>query len=1247
MEVTLNEDQTMENAIVLSKLDYGYLVVIEEEKVFLESSKEYQIDSIIKVIRVVDKCVDYCIVDHTTIEGISIVKVSKGKATINKQEIVVCLPKEHDKYVAVVIEKMQQFYVGKVIMTTTCIMGNKEKHVIDQLKSVAINSLQYFMPHFDDISQAKPAAKFAKFCKEFSLVCMEIESELFFTSELKEGMPVYKHQMPYGLLVDNNQFNMYKDMCRGLQCDFKVTEVLTQNKKKVGFWCTINSFKGFLPMHHTVQKVKIGDVYKGIIWDIQQDTVVVSLQPYTISSFPTLVAVKEFVLSQKTLKVVVRQIEGNKMQVDFFGIRSWLSGTAKVGQLLNVQPSGSMSNIHFNHSWSLIDCPSTFEPSEFTRDVVHVASDKALYGPPLIVKPMVLCSNKFEVQHCFPFWIQKIDQNQLYLLTWHNNAIHRAVAFKNNITEYFLTDLSIFKVGQTVLGCIIEFNDHGAIVSLKSSLVNNSIHSHGLNVPSHVSCINSVPDFVLTLLKHTPREHIGKDVECTLIKTVSTGLHVSFTINNTIQQGFIQTANIPQSKFNAKIISHHSALFDLIMPIKTHRDAQVVHLTPHYAICSFSGKIGYIPTRTFNTPIQHGFKLNDIVKVTPNDIDGILLLERQTMKLNKRMKPTNQEAVVSKVHPTYYSIKVGKSTGRLFNHLATSQLDVNQTITVSNVSHSDYTMAPIRLELNTMVKATIISIENDLAVCQLMPNCRGFLYQFAFQESFNTLKVGQVITATLSHMTENKYYLSTVKNKAMCIKENKADYLMRKSTGELAYIFKLDADLKIGDVIVIKNEELYKGKFYLNTTMPVESGLTKGIVVGINKGVYVQLSYNTVGKILIKDLHDDFIKDFQNLVTIHQVVTVYVLNSSYNLSMKASHCFPHFKPAIDDIMICKVIHKNIVYTQSEPILKGTLNIERPVGSILECKITQLKPLQFSAESNLDEMVIDQDISSISSQSQVSWSSDNEDEVVVEVEQPFYKNKEMERKLLIEPNSSLLWIEYMGLAYSASMRDARHIGKRALKSIHYQEEAEKKNIVLAILNLEIQGNDGKFEQNLDELMLTNDHKVILVHCLKQCIQYKKLKLLDCAIKKALKEFKHSCKVWLLVIEGRFENASMLMQKALQCLEKHKHLKLISKYAQMEFKMGDKEKSRTVWMGLMSEHSKRLDLWMVWADLEIKYKQIDQARQVFRKMVDIKFKAKQTKYIFEKYLQFEQSFGDSKSCLKVQQEAAHYLKELNMK
>ena len=55
-----------------------------------------------------------------------------------------------------------------------------------------------------------------------------------------------------------------------------------------------------------------------------------------------------------------------------------------------------------------------------------------------------------------------------------------------------------------------------------------------------------------------------------------------------------------------------------------------------------------------------------------------------------------------------------------------------------------------------------------------------------------------------------------------------------------------------------------------------------------------------------------------------------------------------------------------------------------------------------------------------------------------------------------------------------------------------------------------------------------------------------------------------------------------------------VELISKFAQMEFKLGEPERGKTMFENILSTYPKRTDLWSIYIDMVTKLKEIDAAR-----------------------------------------------------
>ena len=130
----------------------------------------------------------------------------------------------------------------------------------------------------------------------------------------------------------------------------------------------------------------------------------------------------------------------------------------------------------------------------------------------------------------------------------------------------------------------------------------------------------------------------------------------------------------------------------------------------------------------------------------------------------------------------------------------------------------------------------------------------------------------------------------------------------------------------------------------------------------------------------------------------------------------------------------------------------------------------------------------------------------------------------------------------------------------------------------------------------------------------------------------------------------KEARFTLQRALQNLEKKHHIATSAKFAQYEFQFGESERGKQIFENIISNFPKRTDQWNVYIDLVIKNKEIDFARDLFERMVGLNLKPAKTKFMFKKYMQFEQNQnGDDKQhrINNVRKKAAEYLETLGIK
>ncbi|KAE8147615.1 hypothetical protein BDV25DRAFT_30226 [Aspergillus avenaceus] len=280
----------------------------------------------------------------------------------------------------------------------------------------------------------------------------------------------------------------------------------------------------------------------------------------------------------------------------------------------------------------------------------------------------------------------------------------------------------------------------------------------------------------------------------------------------------------------------------------------------------------------------------------------------------------------------------------------------------------------------------------------------------------------------------------------------------------------------------------------------------------------------------------------------------------------------------------------------------------------------------------------------------------------------------ERLLLGEPDSSLLWLRYMAFQLElGEIEKAREIAERALRTITIGQDAEKLNIWVAMLNLEnTYGNDDTLEEVFKRACQYNDTQEVYERLISIYIQSSKNEKADELFKTALKKkVSNSPKFFLNYASFLFDNmvapdrARALLPRALQSLPTHTHVETTSKFAQLEFRCenGDVERGRTVFEGLLSSFPKRVDLWNILLDLEIKSGDAEQVRRLFERVLGIretkkgvvsveeskKLRPKQARFFFKKWLSFEEKLaaaegGNDKMVEEIKAKAAEYVKSL---
>ncbi|KAI5963375.1 RRP5 [Candida theae] len=272
--------------------------------------------------------------------------------------------------------------------------------------------------------------------------------------------------------------------------------------------------------------------------------------------------------------------------------------------------------------------------------------------------------------------------------------------------------------------------------------------------------------------------------------------------------------------------------------------------------------------------------------------------------------------------------------------------------------------------------------------------------------------------------------------------------------------------------------------------------------------------------------------------------------------------------------------------------------------------------------------------------------------------------DFERLLIGNPNSSILWMNYMSFNLQLSEVDkARQIGERALETINYREEQEKLNIWIALLNLENTfGSDESLNAVFKKACQYMDSFTIHQKLASILIMSEKYDEARELFKSMGKKFGQNVTTWisygsfLLDHQGSSTEARQVLAKALQVLPKRDHIEVVRKFAQLEYAKGDVEQARSLFEGLIADAPKRIDLWNVYIDQEIKHGNHDGEREegvddnqqhiesLFERVIENKkVSRKQAKFFFNKWLQYEEGKGDEKMVGKVKAKAIEYVRE----
>jgi rRNA biogenesis protein RRP5 len=284
------------------------------------------------------------------------------------------------------------------------------------------------------------------------------------------------------------------------------------------------------------------------------------------------------------------------------------------------------------------------------------------------------------------------------------------------------------------------------------------------------------------------------------------------------------------------------------------------------------------------------------------------------------------------------------------------------------------------------------------------------------------------------------------------------------------------------------------------------------------------------------------------------------------------------------------------------------------------------------------------------------------------------NDDFERQLLGQPNKSDLWVEYMAFQLKLSeVQKARDIAERALRTIHIRETDEKMTVWIAWLNLEVEyGDDESVEEVFKQACQVQDSLEMHERLASIYIDSGRHAKAEGVFERIIgnKAFRASPDVWVNYATFLFnslhqpDRARDLLakgSKVWQSVPGTEHRALTSKFGALEFRSehGNPERGRTIFENLLAEWPKWSSGWDMWVDLERsrvtsgklsgeqKQEAMDKTRALYERLSRQKMKKRRAKFVFKKWLEFEEAHGNGKSQERVKVLAREYVEKLNEK
>ena len=242
----------------------------------------------------------------------------------------------------------------------------------------------------------------------------------------------------------------------------------------------------------------------------------------------------------------------------------------------------------------------------------------------------------------------------------------------------------------------------------------------------------------------------------------------------------------------------------------------------------------------------------------------------------------------------------------------------------------------------------------------------------------------------------------------------------------------------------------------------------------------------------------------------------------------------------------------------------------------------------------------------------------------------------ERAVAAHPHSSLLWIRY--IAHLLSLGEparARAAADRALEALPLEAAGERFNVWVAKLNLEaLHGAPDPAAAAVaaaEAGCRATDGKALALALVSVLEAAGHARAAARAAAALTKKHGHSCKAWLCrhglaLRQGDAAGAVASLKAAAVATPARKHAKLLSRAAVAEFRGGNQEAGRALFERLLAAAPKRLDLWSVYIDQEVKAGDAARVRALLARGAAADLPPKKAKFLFRRALDFEKAVGD---------------------